>query len=79
MTAFEFNAIEEDVQLAYIKPTTPSEAHRLGLVPPGLELASDAKVYVLHSADGKIIAATDNYDTAYGTAVRHDYTPISLH
>jgi hypothetical protein len=69
----------EDQRVVYIKPTAGAEAHRLGLVPPGIELAPDAMLYVLHLGDGSIIGVTNDRDRAYGAAVENELTPVSLH
>lgn len=79
MYEFDFEVLSEDAQLAYIKPVGCEEAHRLGLLPPGLELPQGAQLYVVHSSDGRVLGATDTYEMAYGTAVRHEFTPVSLH
>ena len=74
---YEFPVDEQ--RLAYIKPTGSAEAHRLGLIPPGIELPPGGKIYVLHAADGSILGYTDAYDSAYGAAVQNELTPVSLH
>ena len=70
---------EFDGRIAYIKPTGSAEAHRLGLIPPGIELPPGAKLYVLHASDGSILGYTDAYNSAYGAAVQNELTPVSLH
>ena len=45
-------------RIAYIKPTRGVEAHKLGLVPPGIELPPETMIYVLHLGDGSIIGFT---------------------
>jgi hypothetical protein len=80
MTEIEFepdNGSEE--RFAYIKPTGSAEAHRLGLIPPGIELPPGSKLYVLHADDGSVLGFTDDYDTAYGAAIQNEFTPVSLH
>ncbi len=79
MTDIEFEANAEEERIAYIKPTGSAEAHRLGLIPPGIELPPGSKLYVLHADDGSILGVTDDYDTAYGAAVQNEFTPVSLH
>jgi hypothetical protein len=80
MTEIEFEPINSDEeQIAYIKPTGSAEAHRLGLIPPGIELPPDGKIYVVHAADGSVIGFTEDYDTAYGAAVQNQFKPVSLH
>ena len=66
-------------RLAYIKPTGAEEAHRLGIIPPGIELPPGVKLYVLHAVDGSVLGYTDAYASAYGAAVQNDLTPVSLH
>jgi hypothetical protein len=66
-------------RIAYIKPTGAEEAHRLGLIPPGIELPPGAKLYVLHAVDGSVLGFTDAYASAYGAAVQNDLTPVSVH
>lgn len=79
MTEIEFEPAGEEERIAYIKPTGSAEAHRLGLIPPGIELPPGGKIYVLHAADGTVIGVTDNYETAYGAALQNEFTPVSLH
>jgi hypothetical protein len=79
MTEIEFEPVLDEEQVAYIKPTGSAEAHRLGLIPPGIELPPGGKIYVLHAADGSVIGVTDNYETAYGAAVQNQLKPVSLH
>jgi len=79
MTEYEVEFTPEEEQVAYIKPTGSAEAHRLGLIPPGIELPPGGKIYVLHAADGSVIGVTDDYDTAYGAAVQNQFRPVSLH
>jgi len=66
-------------RIAYIKPTGSDEAHRLGLIPPGIELPPGVKLYVLHAVDGSVLGYTDAYNSAYGAAVQNELTPVSLH
>ncbi|HWA90583.1 MAG TPA: DUF1150 family protein [Rhizomicrobium sp.] len=80
---FDFDDRPEgaDVQarIAYIKPTGSEEAHRLGIIPPGIELPPGVKLYVLHAVDGSVLGYTDAYASAYGAAVQNDLTPVSVH
>lgn len=66
-------------RIAYIKPTGAEEAHRLGIIPPGIELPPGVKLYVLHAIDGSVLGYTDAYASAYGAAVQNDLTPVSVH
>jgi len=66
-------------RIAYIKPTGSEEAHRLGIIPPGIELPPGVKLYVLHAIDGSVLGYTDAYASAYGAAVQNDLTPVSVH
>jgi hypothetical protein len=66
-------------RIAYIKPTLSAEAFRLGIIPPGINLPPDVKLYVLHLGDGSIIGVTDDWNSAYSAAVENDLTPVSLH
>jgi len=83
MTDIEFEpfdaAAASEERIAYIKPTGSAEAHRLGLIPPGIELPPDHMIYVLHAGDGSVIGVTDDYDAAWGAAVQNEFTPVSLH
>ena len=67
------------VRLTYIKPTGDEEAHRLGLIPPGITLPPGVKLYVLHAVDGSVLGYTDAYDSAWGAAVQNELTPVSVH
>jgi hypothetical protein len=66
-------------RIAYIKPTGSEEAHRLGIIPAGIELPPGMKLYVLHGIDGRVLGYTDAYASAYGAAVQNDLTPVSVH
>lgn len=66
-------------RIAYIKPTGSEEAHRLGIIPAGIELPPGMKLYVLHGVDGRVLGYTDAYASAYGAAVQNDLTPVSVH
>ncbi len=71
----EFNV----ARIAYIKPTGNEEAHRLGIIPPGIQLPEGSKLYVLHAIDGSVLGYTDAYESAYGAAVQNELTPVSVH
>jgi hypothetical protein len=71
--------IQPPVRIAYIKPTSGEEAHRLGLIPANIELPKGVKLYVLHAEDGSVLGFTDAYASAYGAAVENELTPVSLH
>jgi len=74
------DAIERNgVRIAYIKPTGAEEATRLGIMPAGIRLPDDVKLYVLHSVDGTVLGYTDSWDTAYGAAIQNELTPVSVH
>ena len=66
-------------RIAYIKPTGGEEAHRLGIIPPGISLPAGTKLYVLHAADGSVLGFTDAWDTAYGAAIQNELVPLSVH
>jgi hypothetical protein len=66
-------------KLAYIKPTGAAEARRLGIVPPGIEIPDDMKLYVLHGVDGQVLGFTDAWESAYGAALQNELTPLSVH
>lgn len=66
-------------KLAYIKPTGAAEARRMGIVPPGIEIPDDMKLYVLHGVDGRVLGFTDAWESAYGAAVQNELTPLSVH
>jgi hypothetical protein len=72
------NAAFDPTRFAYIKLTPSAEVHRMGLVPPGIELPPDAKMYVLHLGDGTIIGLTGDKDSAYGAMVQNELIPVSL-
>jgi len=76
----EFTPEQEPVgRLAYIKATGAEEAHRLGIIPAGIELPPGKKLYVVHAVDGRVLGYTDAYASAYGAAVQNDLTPLSVH
>lgn len=66
-------------RIAYIKPTKSADAHRMGIVPPGIELPPDTLLYVLHLGDGTVIGFTGDKDSAYGAMVQNELTPVTLH
>lgn len=66
-------------RIAYIKPTGADEAQRLGIMPAGIKLPDNMKLYVLHAIDGTVLGYTDSYDTAYGAAIQNELTPVSVH
>jgi len=66
-------------RVAYIKPTGSAEAHRLGIIPPGIELPPGVKLYLLHASDGSVLGFTDAYASAYGAAVQNELVPVSVH
>lgn len=66
-------------RIAYIKPTGNDEAHRLGIIPEGIQLPEGVKLYVLHASDGSVLGYTDAWESAYGAAVQNELTPVSVH
>ncbi len=66
-------------KIAYIKPTDSKEAHRLGIIPSGINLPAGVTLYVLHAADGSVLGYTDEYASAWGAAIQNELTPVSLH
>jgi hypothetical protein len=68
-----------DLRIAYIKPTPAGEARRMGILPAGIRVPDEVKLYVLHASDGRVLGFTDAYETAYGAAVQNELTPVSLH
>jgi len=79
MSEKNFIPTVDEGRIAYIKPTESAEAHRLGIIPPGIELPPGAKLYVLHASDGSVLGYTDAYASAYGAALQNELTPVSLH
>ena len=79
MNEIDIEFTPERDRVAYIKPTGSAEAHRLGLIPPGIELPPGGKLYVLHAEDGSVLGFTDGYASAYGAAVQNELTPVSVH
>ena len=68
-----------DPRIAYIKPTAVDEARRMGILPPGIQLPDNVKLFVLHASDGRVLGFTDAWETAYGAAVQNELTPVSVH
>ena len=66
-------------RITYIKPTLVSEARKLGIIPDGIKLPESTKLYVLHAIDGSVLGFTDGWESAYGAALQHDLTPVSVH
>ena len=66
-------------RIAYIKPTPAQEAKQLGIVPKGIRIPDDTKLYVLHAADGRVLGFTDAWESAWGAAVQNELTPMSVH
>ena len=75
----EFHEGFDTRRIAYIKPTGSAEAHRLGIIPPGIELPPGVKLYVLHASDGSVLGFTDAWESAYGTAVQNELVPMRVH
>ena len=73
------NAGPQAARIAYIKPTDVAEAQRLGIMPAGIKLPDNVKLYVLHAVDGTVLGYTDSWDTAYGAAIQNELTPVSVH
>lgn len=69
----------ETSRIAYIKPTLVSEARKLGIIPDGIKVPDEMKLYVLHAVDGSVLGFTDGWDSAYGAALQNDLTPVSVH
>src|SRR5207302_9637517 len=68
-----------DPHIAYIKPTPVAEARRMGILPPGIRVPDNLKLYVLHASDGRVLGFTDDWDSAYSAAVQNELTPLSVH
>ncbi len=69
----------DPARMAYIKPTPAQEAKRLGILPPGIKIPDDMKLYVLHASDGRVLGFTDAWESAYGAALQNELTPMSVH
>lgn len=68
-----------DPRIAYIKPTPVDEARRMGILPPGIRVPKNVKLYVLHASDGSVLGFTDAWESAYGAALQNELTPLSVH
>ena len=80
ITSFDRDAAAFDPsRLVYITSTGADEAKRTGLIPSDTAIADDARIYVLHGADGNTLGFSDTWETVYGTALRNDMTPVSVH
>ena len=66
-------------RIAYIKPTPAIEARRMGILPPGIRVPDNVKLYVLHASDGSVLGFTDAWESAYGAAIENELTPLSVH
>ena len=55
-----YSANMGDARIAYIKPTGIEEATRLGIMPEGIKLPANLKLYVLHAVDGTVLGYTDS-------------------
>ena len=66
-------------RITYIKPTPVAEARKLGIIPDGIKMPDEMKLYVLHASDGSVLGFTDGWESAYGAAVQNDLTPMSVH
>jgi hypothetical protein len=81
----EFDQFPGDVtepfgaHIAYIKPTPVREARKMGILPPGIRIPDNVKLYVLHASDGRVLGFTDAWETAYGAALENELTPLSVH
>lgn len=78
-TEFASDLQQIDPRIAYIKPTPAGEARRMGILPEGIRVPDELKLYVLYASDGRVLGFTDAYDTAYGAALQNEFTPVSLH
>ncbi|MGN6147759.1 MAG: DUF1150 family protein [Rhizomicrobium sp.] len=76
---FDADVVQQGARIAYIKPTGIEEATRLGIMPEGIKLPANVKLYVLHAVDGTVLGYTDSWDTAYGAAIQNELTPVSVH
>lgn len=68
-----------DPHIAYIKPTPVAEARRMGILPPGIRVPDNVKLYVLHGSDGRVLGFTDDWNSAYSAALQNELTPLSVH
>jgi hypothetical protein len=69
----------DPTRLAYIKPTPAQEAKKMGIVPAGIKIPDDMKLFVLHASDGRVLGFTDAWESAYGAALKNELTPLSVH
>nr|TFG52721.1 MAG: DUF1150 family protein [Hyphomicrobiales bacterium] len=69
----------EGSRLAYIKPIGVGEARALGAIPSDIVLPEGVQLYAIHAADGSPVAIMDTWAAAYGTALQHNLTPLSVH
>jgi len=65
--------------IAYIKPTPVEDARRMGILPPGIRIPNNVKLFVLHASDGRVLGFTDAWETAYNAALENELTPLSVH
>ena len=71
---------EQGPHLAYIRPIDLKEAYILGMVvPKGVEIPRDAKLFALRAADGTTLGITDDWNSAYAAAVENNFVPLSVH
>jgi hypothetical protein len=68
-----------DPHIAYIKPTPAAEARRMGILPPGIRVPDNFKLYVLHASDGRVLGFTDDWESACSAALQNELTPLSVH
>ena len=61
-----------DPHIAYIKPTPAAEARRMGILPPGIRVPDNLKLYVLHASDGRVLGFTDDWESACSAALHAD-------
>ncbi len=73
------DSLDHPARFAYIKPTDVAEARRLGIMPEGIKVPEDLKLYVLHAVDGSVLGFTDSWNSAYGAALQNEFTPLSVH
>jgi hypothetical protein len=68
-----------DSHIAYIKPTPAAEARRMGILPPGIRVPDNLKLFVLHASDGRVLGFTDDWNSACSAALENELTPLSVH
>ena len=66
-----------DPHIAYIKPTPAAEARRMGILPPGIRVPDNLKLYVLHASDGRVLGFTDDWESACSAALQNELTPLN--